>query len=405
MEVPPELSLLWSQQLGERATAPVVAGGRLISAVVSRGEVRALDATTGRPLWRFLAPARVDSPPTIHGALCLFGCHDGSVWCLRLDDGQLVWRRDCAPEEKRIVAYDRLESPWPVLGSVLVHDDVLYALAGRLTRVDGGMHLWALEPETGREVWRQHLLGIYGEKAGVLPHSWYIDEEHMVNNLLLAKDQRLRIYDQYGGWQFSTKDGRFEGQSSDVLQPGWPKGRRTPKNEIVDERWPWCGWDRVTSSEVLAGQDTFNVYAVGMSPDRRGVGGPGQQWLFPRAGGWGIHSREILKEEHFVLRPKRFGEPDLPDDKLPWKPRKLSLDIEAYVFTDGGDKLLIAGGLPFSAHPERGRILVISMKDGRDLASLELDAVPVFDGVAAASGRIYVSTVDGRIVCVGADRG
>ena len=44
-------------------------------------------------------------------------------------------------------------------------------------------------------------------------------------------------------------------------------------------------------------------------------------------------------------------------------------------------------------------LLVISAIDGSKLAEYELDCPPVFDGMAAANGRLYFSTIDGNVVC------
>jgi outer membrane protein assembly factor BamB len=41
----------------------------------------------------------------------------------------------------------------------------------------------------------------------------------------------------------------------------------------------------------------------------------------------------------------------------------------------------------------------VSAADGGKLAEYKLDAPPVFDGMAAAGGRLYLSTVDGHLQC------
>jgi hypothetical protein len=43
----------------------------------------------------------------------------------------------------------------------------------------------------------------------------------------------------------------------------------------------------------------------------------------------------------------------------------------------------------------------VSANDGLKLAEYELDAPPVFDGMAAAGGQLYVTTVDGQLQCFG----
>lgn len=48
-----------------------------------------------------------------------------------------------------------------------------------------------------------------------------------------------------------------------------------------------------------------------------------------------------------------------------------------------------------------GRLLVVSAKDGQTAATYDLESPPVFDGMAAAGGRLYVSTKSGQVVCIG----
>jgi hypothetical protein len=49
---------------------------------------------------------------------------------------------------------------------------------------------------------------------------------------------------------------------------------------------------------------------------------------------------------------------------------------------------------------KKGALLkVVSPADGRDLAQYELDYPPVFDGMAAAAGKLYISTVNGDLRC------
>ena len=47
---------------------------------------------------------------------------------------------------------------------------------------------------------------------------------------------------------------------------------------------------------------------------------------------------------------------------------------------------------------------VASAEDGHKLAEYQLDSLPVFDGLAAAAGRLYLSTTDGRVICFGAKK-
>jgi hypothetical protein len=48
-----------------------------------------------------------------------------------------------------------------------------------------------------------------------------------------------------------------------------------------------------------------------------------------------------------------------------------------------------------------GQIVALSAADGRLLAAHELGAAPTFDGMAAAAGRLYLTTLAGQVLCLG----
>jgi hypothetical protein len=81
-----------------------------------------------------------------------------------------------------------------------------------------------------------------------------------------------------------------------------------------------------------------------------------------------------------------------------------------------GDVLLVAGWLDALAIRERtGRALdeappdrrpavlrALSTSDGETIAQRSLPIEPVFDGMSAAYGRLFLSLKDGAVVCMGA---
>ena len=50
-----------------------------------------------------------------------------------------------------------------------------------------------------------------------------------------------------------------------------------------------------------------------------------------------------------------------------------------------------------------GSLLVLSTKGGEKLAEYKLDDPPVFDGMAASKGRLYISTQGGTLLCFGGE--
>jgi hypothetical protein len=72
-----------------------------------------------------------------------------------------------------------------------------------------------------------------------------------------------------------------------------------------------------------------------------------------------------------------------------------------------GDFLFAAGWKDsekiFSKNPnsEKESVLdIISAADGRTFKQYPLEAEPVFDGMAAAYGRLYMATKNGKILCM-----
>jgi hypothetical protein len=79
-----------------------------------------------------------------------------------------------------------------------------------------------------------------------------------------------------------------------------------------------------------------------------------------------------------------------PDMEKPESPSRLTLA--------NPDEALAA----FSG--KRGAILcAISAADGKRLSEVKLDAMPVWDGMAAAHGRLFLSSADGMVVCLSGD--
>jgi len=70
------------------------------------------------------------------------------------------------------------------------------------------------------------------------------------------------------------------------------------------------------------------------------------------------------------------------------------------LFAAGTDDVLDPDD-PWATYEGRkgGRLIAFSAVDGRKLAEYELPAAPVFDGMAAANGRIYLSTRGGNLTC------
>ena len=149
-DVSTKVGKTWQTQFDGKLSSVVVANGKLFVAEVDRHTLHALDTSSGAKVWSFTTGGRVDSPPTIYKGRVIFGSADGWLYCLRAADGVLAWRLRAAPRDERLLAFEQLESVWPVHGSVLVENDVAYFVAGRSNFLDSGMRFFRVHALTGR---------------------------------------------------------------------------------------------------------------------------------------------------------------------------------------------------------------------------------------------------------------
>ncbi len=226
----------WSTDLGGRITSPVIADGNVYVATIDTHTLHALDETTGKEKWTFTAGARIDSPPTIYRGRVAFGATDGWVYCLTTD-GQLAWRYRAAPLDRRTMAYEQLESLWPVHGSVLIRQDdqnrdIVYCVAGRSNFLDGGLRLIRLDlasgkklsetimdetnPETGNNL--QEKLQVLQMPVG-LPDILSCDGKHifMKSQKFDLQGNRLEIGPNSG--DFATQASKQRGEDAHIFAP------------------------------------------------------------------------------------------------------------------------------------------------------------------------------------------
>jgi hypothetical protein len=93
------------------------------------------------------------------------GSGDGYAYALEAATGKLLWRFRAAPAERKIPVYGSLQSAWPVATGVLVANNVAYFAAG-MNNYDG-THVYALDTEDGAIKWQNNDTGGIGASVGV----------------------------------------------------------------------------------------------------------------------------------------------------------------------------------------------------------------------------------------------
>jgi len=380
MAVPANLRQKWQVNVGRKITAPVISEGKVIVASVDEHSITAIDADSGRIGWQFTAGARIDSAPTLYKNRVIFGCRDGYVYCVRASDGELSWRLRIAGDVRRIAACGQLESPSPVIGSVLIRDGVVYATAGRSSYLDGGIALYRLEAETGRILSSTPIYSPDPETGKQPPHTAPAFMPGARADILSSDNDciylRDTVFDKGG---VALKDG---------------KPHLFTLTNFLDGSWPhrsyWIFGTKLSVSTGCSGRDRNLIYGRLLVFDESTLYGYGRKQ---------IHWSNQLQDGMYRLFAVNRGR-----QKPQWEKR---LKIRVRAMLKAGDVLFTAGPRAetgvWSLDNEKDAgtvVMAVSAKDGSELAQCPLDASPMFDGMAAAYGRLYISTEDGAVLCL-----
>jgi hypothetical protein len=378
--VPAALSAKWQSGTGATLTAPTAAGGKVFVVRPDRHELSAVDSGTGETAWSFTAGGRIDSPPTVHEGRVLFGCRDGCVYSLRAADGDVAWRLQTAGNSLRIVADGQLESVRPVHGSVLVRDGILAFVAGRSSYLDGGLELYRLDPATGETLSKTEIFSPDSE-TGRQPGQYGPNAMPGARSDILAAD----------GQYLYLRDLTFNEEGVEVAD-------REPHlftlTDFLDDSWThrsyWIFGTKPSISTGCSGRDRKLLYGRLLAFDSATVYGYGRE---------SVNWSSEFEDGPYRVFARRRGE-----DKPHWS---VSLPVHVRAMVLAGDVLFAAGAGPAPGKAPAGQdvsptplLLAISARDGSELARHPLPAAPVFDGMAAARGELYLALENGQVLCM-----
>ena len=424
-----ELEQGWEARPGGQLTSPVVAAGRLFVAETDTHRILAYDADTGERLWQYSCGGRVDSPPTVYEGLVLCGSRDGWVYALRASDGSLVWRFRAAPESRWIVSRGQLESVWPVHGSVLVVDGVVYFAAGRSSYLDGGIHLYGLKPHSGERLFHEVFDSREIEspqdviERGIDPvdfrssrtearvkhgTSQMVDSQGVdgfLNDVLSSDGKhvfmRHQVFDLEGNLQDGTithlhgPDGYLSGNTTSRLQ--WvyaPRYTSLHQGAFYDRRLSRVLYP---SGRILVEGDE-TIYGYGRNhydkPNPPRVGGESALFASPKKG-------EDRPTDLPISQYRRLAMQGKVSIDFNWTQK---IPVHVWAMLQSGDVLFVAG----PAHTRKSafsgksgaKLLAVSATEGKALAEITVPAAPTWDGLAAARGDLFMTTRDGRILCL-----
>ncbi len=406
-DVPRELAKVWRRELGGKLSAVSVSDDRVYVSSVTDRALHALDVGTGDTLWSFATAAPVDTPPTLYRGMALFGCADGCVYALRAEDGALCWRFRAAGTDRQIMAFGRLESATPCHGSVLLKDDRLYVTAGRSSFLDGGILLYAMDPLAGKVLQRRAIYTPdpvtgkmdYGAR---LRYDMPIDNPGALSDILVECDdgvylRHLRFDPADLSRNFDKEVTPAERKTFEITKTQCGKVYRpgpqlASSSGLLDDSWfnqTFWAYANHSHSRLLVFNEThtFGVRAYGGNASRH------------------TRSKYTIGKGRYTL----FADDRANAFKRAWA---VPVPIRASSMVGVGDRLYVAGA-PAAASGDVGRaaftgktagiLWTVGTATGNKLTAHDLPAAPVWNGMAAAGGRLFLALKDGSVSCLGGE--
>jgi len=171
-------------------------GGRVYFGSSADNKVYALDARTGQVVWQFYTDGPVRLAPTVWKDKVYAGSDDGKVYCLDAADGREIWQFRAAPSDEMVLGNGKMISLWPVRTGVLVDQDVAYFGAGLFPAE--GLYLYAVNADNGSLLGKNDTYG-QGGKGTVSPQGYMLASE---SKLFVPSGRSMPA-------AFSRQDGRF----------------------------------------------------------------------------------------------------------------------------------------------------------------------------------------------------
>lgn len=368
----------------DRAFYVAIADGRVFFGSSADEQIHCLDAATGEEIWSYYTEAPVRFTPTVVGGKVIAGSDDGVVYCLRASNGELTWKERIAPKDQRLPGNGRMISLWPIRTGVVVSNGVAYVTAGLFP--SEASYVAALKVSNGDTIWKN----TYKDMA---PQGYLLASK---NHLFVpASRSTPYVFDRRDGKrlrQLGGHSGTFALVADDDLVFGPGKtGAMTEANEGGAQVASFAGQHMIVTRGVSYLHTTTELSAlkrekfVELTGERTRLNARRTQLSGSLATLTGADKKKAERE--LASSAKRLGEIEVAvRECILWR-RVCDEPLDVILAGD----TLIAGG--------EDHITAYSAEDGAKVWSAPVDGRAY--GLAAADGRLYVSTDTGAIHCFG----
>ncbi len=382
-----DLTHSWTTKLGGALTQPIIADNKVFISAPNNNQIHCINSKKGGIRWAFTTKGGVDTPPSYYKGYIVFGTRCGFVYCLNADDASLIWCFQAAPNDMRLMAFNYLESPWPVNGSVIVKDDKVYCVAGRSMHLNEGLFMYILDFKTGKLI-QEKQLKAETEIKGEL-------DQTMLPDILVGDENYLYMRK----WKFSLKD-----------LAGINKATYIDTGKYINREQIYGNCKHLYSYGGNFLDDSLINHSVKAYRNTKS-----KLLVFDKNTIFGMQVHKTIgryyscPDDVFIAgknKNKLFAK-DIDNKKYNWQ-MEIGVIGQSMVATD--NNIILAGvsdiidkNDPLGAFENRknGVLVIYSKNNGIKLSEYTLPSSPVFDGMSVANCSIFIALKNGKLICYG----
>ena len=368
-----------------------VAQGGVYFGSSADGKVYCLDAASGRVRWTFPTGGPVRLAPFVDAGRVYVGSDDGYAYCLDAQTGTLRWRFRAAPEDKRVLGNGRMISLWPLRAGVLVDGGVAYLAAGVFPAE--GVFFYALDADNGKVLWKN-------DSGGEAPQSTISPQGY----LLASKTTLYAPMGRVSPAALNRSDGKLQGLTYFGKEVGGTYALVADDDEVYTGTEELVGFrgqtrDRFANypgRKIVVAKDT--VYLAGETRlsalDRKAYPPAYRKAVLAQA------RVTQLEEARKAKKPATQPAPKVDEEQVKAAAeelRKAQATLARSIRWNApcllSDALILAGDVLLAGGS--GEVRALEAASGKTLGSAKVDGVA--KGLAAADGRLLVSTDRGKI--------
>lgn len=350
----------------DAAYEPVVVGQTMLVGSSQTDSLTAYDTRTGKQLWQFNADGPIRFSPVCADGKAFVVSDDGYLYSLSLSTGETLWKYRGGPSDRKILGNGRLISMWPARGAPVVADGTVYFAASIWPFM--GVFIHALDAKTGEVIWTNDGDG-----------STYIKQPHSADSFAGVAPQ-----------------GPMCIQGDLLFVPG---GRSVPAvyhrktgklvHFLLNENSKKGGGHTVT----IAGDYFINGPAIFQS----GTG----KYLCEFATQVAVEGKMVYAYQGGELRAFDLAASELKSSKL--KPAQVGA-----VKLPGVSNFIVVGKQLIAGLKDRVVAINLPLPSGTVAPNPKFAWEHRIEGtvvsLAAADDRLFLSTLDGHLLCFGADQ-